>query len=329
MNTIPFNPHIKLALADVDETIADVYINASPEMIHELNKFLEEGRAIFMISGGSMPNIRERIADLLKPELRHQVLIGHCMGAEVWGFEKGGELQSRPYYSLYEGHFTEEQKVTWREIINTLIERFQLKVYPVQPKKEFKELTNADPLSVMLADRGPQITFEFVNAVNLTSQQKDDLEKKLQITIPLKYNTYDLRYVVAEEGDKLYKKAQLPLKMQLGGTMALDSLIEGVDKTKAVKFVLEHENVLNHIGLSQSDLKDENAIEIWGDKYGQKKVGVDFHMCLAVSPKVRAIDFRDEDVVDIPKGYNIQIWNGSYRLHEGLLEYLQSRFNAS
>jgi hydroxymethylpyrimidine pyrophosphatase-like HAD family hydrolase len=325
MNTLPFNHNIKLALADVDETIADVYMKASPEMIHELNTFIEEGRSLFMISGGSLPNIRERIADLLKPELRHRVLIAHCMGAEVWGFEKGGELQSKPYYSLYEGHFSEEQKVAWREIINTLIERFQFKVYPVQPKKEFILQTKADPLSVMLADRGPQITFEFINAVNLTLQQKEELEKKLHITIPMNHNTYDLRYVVAEEGDTLYKEAKLPLRMQLGGTMALDSLIEGVDKTKAVKYVLEHEEILNHIGLTSADISKVDAIEIWGDKYGQKKVGVDFHMCLAVSPKVRAIDFRDEELSDIPKGYNIQLWNGSKSLHDGLLEYLQSR----
>lgn len=49
-------------------------------------------------------------------------------------------------------------------------------------------------------------------------------------------------------------------------------------------------------------------------------------MCLAVSRQARAIDFRNEDKEDIPQGYNVQIWKGKKQLHDGLLEYLQSRY---
>jgi hypothetical protein len=45
-------------------------------------------------------------------------------------------------------------------------------------------------------------------------------------------------------------------------------------------------------------------------------------MCLAVDPKVRAIDFRKEDESEFPKGYNIIVWEGDKHLHEGVLEYL-------
>lgn len=325
MSTLPFNPNIKLVLADVDETIADVYTDATPATIHELNTFVAEGRVLFLVSGGGLQSIRERIVDKLEPEVRHKILIAHCSGAEVWGFEKGGEIKNKPYYGLYEGHFTDEQKEKWREVVNTLIDRFHLKTYPAQPKKNFIAESKGDPLSVMLADRGPQITFEFVNSINLTTDQKRQIEKELNITIPLNHDTYDLRYPILEEGTKLYAKAQLPIIMRFGGTMALDNIIQGVDKTRAVKYVLEDKQALQDVGLSRENIKDEHEIEIWGDKFSQKKNGPDFQMCLAVSPKVRAIDFRDEDPADIPDGYNVQIWNGEKRLHEGLLEYLKSR----
>ena len=41
--------------------------------------------------------------------------------------------------------------------------------------------------------------------------------------------------------------------------------------------------------------------------------------------RIRAISFRDEYPAEFPQGYNIQLWNGEHRLHDGLLEYLKSR----
>jgi hydroxymethylpyrimidine pyrophosphatase-like HAD family hydrolase len=320
---LQFNPSLKLVLADVDETIADVYTKATPDMIFELNTFLEENRVLFLVSGGGLQSIRERIVDLLKPELRQKVLIAHCSGAEVWGFQKGGEINSEPYYGVYEGHFTDEQKRLWREIINHLIEKYHLKTYPTQPRQKFIDASQGDPLSIMLSDRGPQITFEFTNSINLTKMQKTQIEKTTGTEIPLIHDAYDLRYPVLEDAKKLYKQADLPIYPHLGGVFALDHIIKGVDKTRAVKHVLTDNNILATLGLRREEIHDVNEIEIWGDKFNQKKGGPDFQMCLAVSPQIRTIDFRAE--TDLPEGYNMQIWNGNKHLHEGLLEYLQSR----
>ena len=322
---LKFNPSIKLVLADVDETIADVYTRATPEMIHELNRFIEEDRVLFLVSGGGLQSIRERVVDLLKPELRHKVLVAHCTGAEVWGFDRGGEMHSEPFYSLYEGHFTDAQKRKWREITNSLIERYHLKTYPTQPRQDFIRSSNGDTLSIMLADRGPQITFEFTNSTDLTLEQKEIIDKTFHTQIPLHHDSYDLRYPIMADATAIYTKEHFPVKAQLGGVFALDHIIVGVDKTRAVQHVLNDPEVLKTIGLTKDDLDHVNEVEIWGDKYSQKKGGPDFHMCLAVSPNVRAIDFRDENLDDLPKGYNIQMWDGEKRLHEGLLEYLQSR----
>lgn len=321
---LQFNPSLKLVLADVDETIADVYTKATPEMIHALNSFLEEGRALFLVSGGGLQSIRERIIDLLRPELRHQVIVAHCSGAEVWGFQKGGEINSEPYYGVYERHFTDEQKRTWRKITNQLIEKYHLKIYATQPRQSFIEASQADPLSIMLSDRGPQITFEFTNSINLTPQQKEQIEQITGVQIPLHHDSYDLRYPVMEDAKAMYAEAGLPIHPHLGGIFALDHIINGVDKTRAVKHVLEDASILASVGLSREDIDHVNEIEIWGDKFSQKKGGPDFQMCLAVSPQVRTIDLREE--TDLPEGYNINIWDGEKHLHEGLLEYLQSYY---
>jgi len=324
-NILKFNPKIKLILADVDETVADVYCKAAPEMIMELNKLLSEGKVLFLISGGGLQSIRERIVDFIEPALRYRVIIAHCMGAEVWGFQNDGNINLKPYYGLYEGHMTNDQKKLWREIIKKTIDKFHLQIFSPQPKDEFKKNSNNNLLAAMLADRGAQITFEFANSINLTEKQKNAAEQELGIKVLKMHNIYDLRFPILEYLKKEYAVNQLPIEPRFGGTFALDSILSGVNKTKAIKHVLEDKNILHNAGIDASKIKEIEEIEIWGDKYVQKKGAPDFDMCLAVSPKVRAIDFRRENTDELPKGYNIQLWNGKNELHGGLLEYLQSR----
>ncbi len=323
MTHVTFNEGVKLILADVDETIADVYCPAEPDMITELERLLTGGRVLFLVSGGGLQSIRERITDLIQPNLRQHIIIAHCSGAEVWGFQKNGNLNPEPYFGVYEGHFTEQQKKQWRAIIEQLVTRFHLKTFPTQPKEDFKKASGGNPLAIMLADRGPQITFEFVNSSDLTAVQVTSIEEELHIHIPLTSNTYDLRIPVMQEADRLYGMHRLPIMTRLGGTCALDHAIQGVDKTKAVQFVLQHPNILKTLGIVIQEPTHE--VEIWGDKFSNNKGGPDFLMCLAVNSEVRALDFRKEKPEELPPRYNIQLWNGEKELHNGLLEYLQSR----
>lgn len=320
---IKWNSSIKLILADVDETVADVYTDAEPGMIDCLNKILSKGATLFLISGGGLQSIRERITDKVNPLLRKKVLIAHCMGAEVWGFDEKGDLNKDPYYGVYNSQFSEAQKKDWRGVIDQIIQKFNLKTFKTMPKSQFMELTDSDPLSVMLADRGPQITLEFVNSCNLTVDQKTKIESDLNIFIPSHEGTYDLRTPVIEELKRLYSDLKLPVTPRMSGTFALDNTISGVDKTMAIRFVLENKNLLHKLNLPENIEFLPDQVEIWGDKYSQKKGGPDFFMCKAVDPATRAIDFREEDPEELPKGYNIQIWRGNHHLHEGLLEYLQ------
>src|ERR1700761_5727017 len=120
MSEVQFNPDVKLFLADVDETVADVYTPATPEMVTELTSLLEEGRAVFFVSGTSFARIKQRVIDALPQSLRRGILVSHCSGAEVWGYDETGNLRTEPFYSLYDVTLDEAQKAKWREIVQQL-----------------------------------------------------------------------------------------------------------------------------------------------------------------------------------------------------------------
>jgi len=321
MSSIQFNPQAKLFLSDVDETVADNYTPAAPQMIDELSLLLSEGRKIIFISGASISRIRQRIVNAIDANLRKNIVISHCSGAEVWGFDESGELQVVPYYSLYESALNESQRRKWREIIQRLISEFKLKVHEPLTAREFKEQYGDDPLEVIIEDRGPQITFEFINGYDLTPEQEADLE----VAVPLTHGALDLRIPILERADTLLQAAKIPVTPRLAGTWALDFALKGVSKTESVKRILNDPKCLNDLGLTTEQLTNPTSMEIWGDKFDQFRGGTDRHIQEAVSPAVRAIDFRREDPAGFMEGYNTVVWNGDKQLHEGLLEYLQLR----
>lgn len=318
---ILWNPEIRLAVSDVDETIAEVYTPAEPEMITELSSFLSEGGKLFMVTGGSLKRVREGITDLIDPSLRHDILVSHCSGAEVWGFTEAGELREKPFYSIYET-FTPEMKDNWRKAVNQLVGEFGLRTHLAQPKTEFWERIGRDPRDIMLDDRGPQITMEAVNGHELSDEQLAAFEQE----IPLSHDgRHDLRLALMQRAGELFTKMNVPITPRLGGVFALDFAIEGSSKTTSIKYVLENAEALASIGLKTEDLTSPAHFEVWGDKYSIPHGGTDRHMSEALPPTVRSIDFREEDPSEFPEGYNIVLWDGQQHLHHGLLEYLQSR----
>jgi len=327
---IKWNYKVKLIVADVDETVADVYKEASPEMIKELTLLLEEGLSIFFVTGASLKRVQARIIDKIPQNLRRRIIVGHCSGAELWGFTPEGYLNEKPFYSTYEEVFTPDQKTKWREIVSQLISEFKLSPHEAGPVQEFKEKVGDKPLDIMMEDRGPQITFEMVNSHNLQKEEAERLAKELGIAFSQTEgdSSYDLRVPVMDRAKQLFDEAKLPLNCQLGGIFALDFIVQGVSKTKAVHHVLEDGQILSTLGLSKQELQDPQNIEIWGDKFASPnklKTGPDLQMSMSFSPDVRSIDFRDEKQEELPPNFNVQLWSGNQRLHNGLLEYLQSR----
>lgn len=320
-HAIEWNKNVKLIISDVDETIAGLYVEAAPEMIKELEDVLTKSTALFLISGQSIGSIQWRIVNHIRKDLRKQIIVGHCSGAEVWGFAENGGLKTSPFYSLYETIVSDSQKQSWRGVIQELVREFKLKTFPAIPIPEFKKETSGDPLSVMLEDRGPQITLEVVNGYDLLPEQAE----KLETAVPLTNGHYDLRIPILKRAEEMLEEKNLPITPRLAGMFAIDFAVKGVSKTTAVKYVLEHEPIVRSLGMDPSDVKDPQRIEVWGDKFSAVRGGTDRHISEALPKGIRSITFREEDPEEFLKGYNTVVWDGEKHLHEGLLEFLQSR----
>ena len=321
MASIKWNPKVKLILSDVDETIADVYLPASDKIIVELEKILSMGVKLFLVSGGGLNSICHRVIYKIGKELRRNILVAHCSGSEVWGFDNKGEILDSPFYSVYQETLSEIQRKKWRENINKVISEFGLKIYPTMPVTEFKSVSKADPLAIMYDDRGPQITFEIVNGYDLNETQL----KKIGFGVSLSHGFYDMRVPIAQRADELFRESDLPITSRVEAVFAVNFATKGVSKETAIRKILENSDNLNYFDLTQQDIKNPSHLEIWGDKFSELRTKLDSLMCRSVDPKVRAVDFRQENRDEFPKGYNIVFWDGEKHLHEGLLEYLQTR----
>ncbi len=110
----------------------------------------------------------------------------------------------------------------------------------------------------------------------------------------------------------VYTKASKPLINLLERLLASD-----------VRLFLISADILNYLGLTTADIKTHAKLEIWGDKFSEARSKHDSLTSRSVDPRVRTLDFRIEDVGELPKGYNIVIWDGNKHLHNGLLEYLE------
>ena len=320
-NIIKWNNSVKLIISDVDETIADIYVPAEKEICIEIQKILEEGKILFLISGNDLKHIVERVVNPISKSLRKRIIIGHCSGAEVWGFNEKGELLGKPFYSLYESSLSDSDKKKWREIIRILIKEFHLKTFPARGITEFRKITGDDPFSIIFEDRGPQITFDFANSYDLNEEKL----RLVKLKLPQAGDIKDLRIPVIRRAEELLKESDIPVTPRMAGVFAIDFAIKEVSKKTAVSFVLGNDEILLYLGLNKEILSNPENIEVWGDKFSIKNGGTDRHISEALPREVRSITFREENPGEFPEGYNIVIWNGRKHLHYGLLEYLKSR----
>ena len=118
---------------------------------------------------------------------------------------------------------------------------------------------------------------------------------------------------------------RIPVVARLGGVFAIDFVVNGVSKTTPVKYFIEHSSLLQSHGISCSEMANPRYLEVWGDSFSVVRCGADSDICVALPRQVRSICFRNEKSEEFLEGYNIVLWDGKKHLHEGLLEYLQSR----
>jgi hydroxymethylpyrimidine pyrophosphatase-like HAD family hydrolase len=311
---LQWNERLKLVFSDVDDTIAGLYCAAEPEMLVALTRLIGKGTRIVLITGQGVSNVEERVVKRLPAQLRNQIAVGACSGAQLWGYSTKGERNGAAFDTA-DDELNDQQKTAWREIIGQLVDEFRLITHQPLPTTEFTLRYGDDPWQVMLEDRGPQITLEFPNAFQLTPIARDRLSDRLGRNI----DPSDFRIPVFERAQQLLEARLVPVTPRLAGTFALDFAILGVSKTRSVQAVLDPA-VLNSLGLGPHAPRPDE-VEAWGDRFSHH-AGTDWLMCTPLDRSVRAISFRDEDPVEFPQGYNIQLWNGRYRLHNGLLEFL-------
>lgn len=309
---ILWNDRVRLVFSDVDETVADLYRPAELGMLDAITRLLDRGIRLVLITGQSVDSVEQRIVMRLPTSVRKQIAVGACSGAELWGYSTAGDRNAIPSDSAI-GLLNEEQMSAWREVVQKLVAEFELATYPVMPIPEFRLQYGNDPQNVLLDDRGPQITLEFPNAYRLSAAEREKISRRLGINI----EDTDLRIAFSRRAEQALRARSLPVTPRMAGIFAVDLVIEGVSKTRAVQAALRSDV----LGLGPS-VPSASEIEIWGDRFSQQ-AGTDWLMCTALHPSVRAISFRDEDPAEFPLGYNIQKWSGEHRLHAGLLEFLE------
>jgi hypothetical protein len=297
--TVQWNPCVRLVFTDVDETVAGLYEPAHPEMLRALSGYLEDGGRLCLVTGGSLERVTSGVIDGIHPRLRSRVLAAPVSGAELWGFDRRGTRRGESFMMGHADVLPAEVKQRWRTVVTQLLDEFSLRPHAPRPPARLRAEIGRDPREVIFADRGSQISFEFING-------------------------HSLRRAVLDRAAELLSAAELPVAPRLTGVFALNMTLNGVSKGGAVTAVLNSPEVLASIGLEPEET-DPDALEVWGDDFSPVRGGIDLDMTTALPSTVRTIDFRDEDKDELPADRNIVLWDGVHRLHHGLLEFLQTR----
>ncbi len=318
---LTWNNQIKLIISDVDDTIAPSHDLVRPKMAELLNNLLKSGAVLFMISGSEERYVFDRVIKYIQPNLRQRILVGHCNGVELWGYDEQGELISPSFYNLYDERLNHDQRLRLREVAGQITSEFHFRTHSRMPRGQFVSKTGGDPLSVMYEDKGTSISFGLHNATDLNEEQIS----LLKIDVPQTLGKHDLRIPFVKRANELFEQFDVPITAILAGAATVDMVVKDVSKTTAVQFVMHNAGILSKFDIDPAELLSRpEMIEIWGDRFS-KSHGTDWLMSVGVDPRVRSIDFRDEDPKEFPSECNITLWDGAGCLDEGLINYLRTR----
>ncbi|MCX8132095.1 MAG: hypothetical protein N3I35_18600 [Clostridia bacterium] len=288
-------------------------------MIYELEELLAEGKILILISGQSIANILQRVIQFIDKKLLKGVLVGHCNGSELYGFDSSGELIQEPYFSILDDYKGEFNHKKWRCVVNCIMEEYGIKPLPFMDIDEFKRKTGGDPRFVMYDDRKVQISIDFVNGLSLK-----DFPTGSDI-YALNENIDDIRIPIIRKAKLLFQKECLQIEPHSSGAFAIDFNIKGVTKGLLLSRIFAGDEQYRKKVLKEVIVSNHNEIEVWGDSFSVSSDGSDQYMSTALPKESRSISFRKISPEDLLKDYNIVVWNGVHSCHEGLLEYLKTR----
>lgn len=300
---IKWNEKVQYIISDVDDTIAPVYQNISIEMAWKLEVLLKRNIKIILISGQSVSNIVKRITSHINPQFRKNIFISHCNGAEIYEFGKQGMLIQKPFFSVLHSVSIDKSKL-WL-IMEDIRKHFDLQYVFTNNTHDFKRIAGDSKMFVMIEDRNVQISMDFINGIYYDNAFESDI-----------------RVEIVQYANELLDQHKLLIEPKLGGTCAIDFNIKGVDKGLAVRRLFSVSNEKNESLQKQILLNNSQEVEIWGDSFSKLNGASDFAMCSSLPNDVRTICFRRCN--DYHSEYNIQLWDGSMELSDGLYEYLNS-----
>jgi hypothetical protein len=298
-----WNPGTRLIVADVDDTIAEVFRPATQEMITALERLMQNGVVFFLISGQRLSNVFQRLLLPIDPALRKQVLVASCNGAEVHVFDAQGSIVEQAVFSATWNRDREVDHGIWRGLVNEQVAKFDLTALPPMGIDAFMVASGGNPRAVMLDDRNVQISLDFVNWIFSPPPE-------------------DIRPFLIEEANRAFRQAGLDVAGKTAGDIAIDFSLLGVDKGLPLRGFIawgpEFRNELPH----RIVLERPSDVEVWGDRFSALQGGADLAMASALPPGSRKISFRDLPLEEASSCAGLCVWRGKHSLQAGLLEYL-------
>jgi hypothetical protein len=300
---IRWDPRTRLVISDVDDTIAGVYQPAAPGMIAALKRLLGHGVLLFLVSGCGLANLNRRVVGRLPAALKRQVLVGHCNGAEVVGFDERGEPYERPLFSAAALPAWRIDPIAWRLAVRQLLQEFDLVPYPVMELEAFRAASHGDQRAVMVDDRGVQLSLMFGN--RLFGSPPPDLRPEL-----------------VARAHEHFRRRGLGAVGRIVGVDGVDFVADHVHKGLPVRALVAYGPAFRDELPERIVLGHPEEAEVWGDRFGAGDQGADLCLALALRPGSRVISFRPLAPKDRLHGTPIRCWPGGRQLHEGLREYL-------
>jgi hypothetical protein len=276
-----------LIVSDVDDTLAPPFRAISATLARALTRLVGNGTILFLVSGQSIENIERRVVHAFPRRLRRNILVGHCHGAEVFGYDSAGSRVIPPLFSIRESAAMEGVFGRVLTLVTGVLSRHGIAV---------------SSRETLLEDRGVQVTVDFpVPGVSPADQRA---------------------VLITALNDRLAETA-LPVEARMAGRLGIDIMARGVDKSLPLSRLLDAGNSYRLTMPEGQVTGDRGGIEVWGDQFSPPDLDADLHMLAALPPGVRAVNFgtavRSRTGADAkPAGLRIARVSGP----AGVLDYL-------
>jgi hypothetical protein len=249
---------VTLVVSDVDDTLAPPFRDISASLARALTCLVASGTILFLVSGQGIGNIERRVVRAFPRPLRRRILVGHCHGAEVFGYDRAGHRVIAPLFSVRD---------------SAAMEGVFRKVLTIVTGVLSDHGIAASAPGILLDDRGVQVTVDFPG--HPAAARRGELVTTLHGRL-------------AEAG--------LPVEARPAGHFGIDVVARGVDKSLALSRLLTPLPLRGGAAyrLTMPDghvAGDWDGVEVWGDQFSPPDLDADLRMLAALPPGVRAVNF--------------------------------------